>query len=105
MPRGRGLAHTMDDRHAQFLILVADACLGAELGELVVEILTIEGVRYRGVPTVVQDEQPDVADGGALRVDGSVVALEDVVEFLVRPPDEAPLPPVSNDAGLDTRRG
>ena len=86
--RVRDLADTMDDRHAQFLIVVADACLGAELGELIVEVLTIDGVRYRGVPTLVEDEQPDAADGGTLRVDGSVVALAEVVEFLVRPPGE-----------------
>ena len=86
--RVRDLADTMDDRHAQFLIVVADACLAAELGELIVEVLTIDGVRYRGVPTLVEDEQPDAANGGALRVDGSVVALAEVVEFLVWPPGE-----------------
>ena len=89
----RALAHTMDDRQAQFLIVVADACLGAELGELIVEIQTIEGVRHCGVPTMVEDERPDDPNGGTLRVDGSVVALEDVAEFLVRPPGEVPGPP------------
>ena len=87
--RVRALADTMDDRHAQFLIVVADACLAAELGELIVEVLTIDGVRYRGVPSLVEDEQPDAADGGTLRVNGSVVALADVVEFLVWPPGES----------------
>ena len=76
----------MDDRQAQFLFVVADACLGAELGELIVEVLTSDGVRYCGVPTVVEGERPDAADGCTLRVDGSVVALEEVVEFVVRPP-------------------
>lgn len=85
----------MDDRHAQFLIVVADACLGAELGELIVEVLTIDGVRYSGVPTAVEVDQPDIADRCTLCVDGSVVALEQVVEFVVRPPGEAP--------GLDRR--
>jgi hypothetical protein len=89
MTRVRALAHTMDDRHAQFLIVVADACLGAELGELIVEILTFEGVRHCGVPTMIEGEQPDGPQGGALRVDGSVVALADVVEFLVWPPGES----------------
>ena len=56
----------MDDRHAQFLIVVPDACLGAELGQLIVEVLTIDGVRYRGVPTEVEVEQPDAVDGGTL---------------------------------------
>jgi hypothetical protein len=79
----------MDDRHAQFLIVVADACLGAELAELVVEVLTIDGSRHSGVPTAVEVDEPEIADGCTLRVDGSVVALEEVVEFLVRPPDEA----------------
>lgn len=86
----RGLAHPMDDRHAQFLIVVADACVGAALGELIVEVLTIDGLRYSGVPTAVEVDQPDIADGCTLRVDGSVVALEQVVEFVVRPPGEAP---------------
>lgn len=80
----------MDDRHAQFLIVVADACVGAALGELIVEALTIDGLRYSGVPTAVEVDQPDIADGCTLRVDGSVVALEQVVEFVVRPPGEAP---------------
>ena len=80
----------MDDRHAQFLIAVADACLGAELGELIVEVLTIDGVRHCGVPTAVEVDQPDIADGCTLRVDGTVVALKEVVEFVVRPPGEAP---------------
>jgi hypothetical protein len=80
----------MDDRHAQFLIVVADACLGAGLGELVVEVLTIDGVRHRGVPTAVEVEQPEIADGGTLRVGGRVVALEEVVQFVVQPPGEAP---------------
>jgi hypothetical protein len=86
----RGLGHPMDNRHAQFLIVVADACLGAELAELIVEILTSDGVRYRGIPTKVEVDQPGAVDGGTLRVDGSVVDLAEVVEFLVRPPDEAP---------------
>lgn len=81
--------NTMDDRHAQFLFVVADACSGAALGELIVEVLTNNGVRHRGVPTVMQTEQSDTADGATLRVGGSVVALEEVVEFLVRPPDAA----------------
>ena len=84
----RALAHTMDDRHAQFLIVVADACSGAKLAELVVEVLTIDGARYCGVPTVTEREQANAADGGTLRVGGSVVALEEVVEFVVRPPGE-----------------
>ena len=82
----------MDDRHAQFLIVVAEACLGAELGEFIVEVLTTNGVRHRGVPAVVEIEQPDVADGGTLRVGGGVVALESVVEIVVRPPGEGPGP-------------
>ena len=80
----------MDDRHAQFLIVVADACLGAELAELMVEVLTIDGVRHSGVPTAVEVDQPEITDGRTLRLNGSVVALEEVVEFLVRPPGEAP---------------
>lgn len=80
----------MDDRHAQFLFVVADACLGAALGEFTVEVLTSDDVRYCGVPTEVEVEQSDAADGGTLRVGGSVVALEEVVEFLVRPPNESP---------------
>ena len=74
----------MDDRHAQFLFVVADACSGALLGKLIVELLTIDGARYCGIPTAV--DQPDGPDRGTLQVDGSLVALEDVVEFVVRPP-------------------
>ena len=81
----------MDDRHAQFVIVVADACLGAELGELVVEVLTRDGVRYSGIPTTVEAERRDAADGGSFRVGGNVVALEQVLEFVVRPPREARL--------------
>lgn len=80
----------MDERHAHFRLVVADACLGAELGEFIVEVLTIDGARYCGVPTVIEVEQPDAADGGSLRIDGSVVTLEEVVEFVVRAPGEAP---------------
>lgn len=85
----RPLTPAMNDRHAQFLFVVTDACLGAELGELPVEVLTIDGVRYCGVPTVIEVGQTDTADDGGLRIDGSVVALEEVVEFVVRPPGEA----------------
>lgn len=83
------VADPMDDRRAQFLIVVGDACAGAELGELIVEVLTIDGVRYCGVPSTVEDQQPDAVDGGTLRVDGSLVALREVVEFVVRPPRES----------------
>jgi len=80
----------MDDRHAQFLIVVADACSGAELGELTVEVLTIDGMRYCGLATAVEGEQPDAAGSGTFRVGESVVALEDVAEFLVRSPGDEP---------------
>jgi hypothetical protein len=51
-----------------------------------VEVLTIDGVRHRGVPTAVEVEQPEIADGGG----GRVVAPEEVVQFVVQPPGEAP---------------
>lgn len=75
-----------DDRHAQFLCVVADACSGAELAELIVEVLTSDDTRYSGVPTAVG--QPDAPDGATLRIGGSVIALAEVVELLVRPPRE-----------------
>ena len=86
----------MDDRHAQFLIVVADACRGAGTGELIVEVLTIDGVRYCGVPIAVEDGQPDDADGGTLHIGGRVVALEEVVEFVLRPAREGSGPPVAS---------
>ena len=79
----------MDDRHALFLIVVADACSSAALAGLVVEVLTIDGMRYCGAPTAVVVEEPEAPDRGTLRVDGSLVAPEDVVQFVVRPPGEA----------------
>ena len=84
--RVRGLNHPMDDHHAQFLIVVAEACLGAELGRLTVEVLTNDGVRHRGVPNAVDVDEPEIADRSTLRLDRSEVALGDVVELVVRPP-------------------
>jgi hypothetical protein len=78
----------MNDRHAQFLIIVADACSGAALAELSVEVVTVDGLRHRGVPAVLEVDHPDAVDGGSLRVDGRVVALARVVELVVRPPRE-----------------
>lgn len=92
MDLARRLAHAMDDRHAQFLFVVADACSGAALGELTVEVLTSDGVRHQGVPTVLEVEEPNDVDRSTLRIGGSVVALSEVVEFLVWPPGEAPDP-------------
>jgi hypothetical protein len=76
----------MDDRHAQFLIVVADACAGAALGDFIVEMLTRDDMRYRGVPVAVEGEEADPANGGTVQMAGSVIALEDVVELVIRPP-------------------
>jgi hypothetical protein len=76
----------MDDRHAQFLIVVADACAGAALGDVMVEVLTRDAMRYRGVPTAVEGEQCDPANRGTVQMSGSVIALADVVELVIRPP-------------------
>lgn len=85
-----------DDRHAQFLFVVADACTGAALGDLTVEVLTNDDARYSGVPTAVEVEHPDAPDGATLRIGESLIALKEVVEFRVRPPTErsgSPLTP------------
>jgi hypothetical protein len=80
----------MDDRHAQFLIVVADACAGAALGEFTIEVLMGDETRYRGVPTAVDAEPGQSAGYATLHMSGSVIALENVVELVVRPPGEQP---------------
>jgi hypothetical protein len=48
----------MDDRHAHFLTVVVDICLGAALGRLTIEIETVGGACISGTPTA------DTDDGG-----------------------------------------
>lgn len=81
----------MDDRRAHFLTMLGDACVGAGLASIPVEVLLRDGRRIVGTPS------PQLADDGSapvdeigyanlLLIDGVSTQLEDVVEFVVRAP-------------------
>ncbi|MFZ0042871.1 MAG: hypothetical protein WAK93_16285 [Solirubrobacteraceae bacterium] len=81
----------MDDQHAQFLIMVGDAFVAAALAELPLEVVTSDGNRISGVPALLEavDRGAEVDHTGypsRFRLDAVAVALEDIVEYIVRSP-------------------
>ena len=80
----------MDERHAQFLILLEDVCAGAELADLRIEVQTTQGARVGGVPQATSPAGGiDYAgyDHQTVRVGTVQVPLQDVVNFTVAAPD------------------
>ena len=79
----------MDDRRAQFLIIVEDTCLGSSLAELEVELTLIDGDQLRGIPSIVEqttnaDEDDDLGVMHRLLIDGTEIGLAEVVGCAVR---------------------
>ena len=81
----------IDDRHAQFLIAVAELCTAAELAHLDVEIRTVDGDRTEGVPRSLRAgafERGDETDySTAFCVSDRLVRLSDIVECTLCAPD------------------
>lgn len=81
----------MNDREAHFLILLGDAYVGAELGDLRIEVQTVQGARIGGAPQAPSAAHP--ADGiddsdyaSTIRIDNVEIPLRDVVSFTVTAP-------------------
>ena len=81
----------MDDKHQQFLIMLADAYDSARLAGLTIEIQTTDGTRLAGVPAFGDDEvwpADDDIDNAELSIDGQAVALKSIVAFVVHAPTQ-----------------
>lgn len=81
----------MHDETAHFLVMVGDACDGARLAGLPVEVTTRDGRRLCGVPSPREASTPwqEVDDTGfenELILGGAAVALDQVVELRLRRP-------------------
>jgi hypothetical protein len=86
----------VDDQHSQFLIMVGDALVAAALAEIPMEVLTSDGKRISGVPALSEPahssaEVDDTGYPNTFRLDAVAVALEDIVEYVVRTPESSPL--------------
>ena len=49
----------LDDHHAQFLIIVGDACLAASLAGLPVDLQLVDGTEHTGVPSCLSPTEGD----------------------------------------------
>lgn len=81
----------MDDRQAQFLILVGEVSRMARLARLPVEVITRDGIAHRGVPEFPDQQGDEIDDTGLdplLRIDGELVAVEAIAEIRTRSPQE-----------------
>jgi hypothetical protein len=78
----------MDDRRAEFLILVGDICLSAARARLAVEVEHLDGARVGGVPTSVTpargaDEVDGTGYGNTIRINDATIHLRDVTRCTV----------------------
>lgn len=78
----------MDDRRAEFLILVGDICLTAARARLPVELEHLYGARTRGVPTYVNpargaEEVGHTGYGNTIRIDDATINLRDITRCTV----------------------
>jgi hypothetical protein len=85
------VAKLMNERHAQFLILLADVCAGAELADLSLEVQTTQGTTIGGVPQPKSSGHHvgDVDHTGydhTMHIGAIEVDLQDVVKFTVTAP-------------------
>ena len=78
----------MDDRHAQFLILLEAVFAGAELADLRIELQTIKGTRIGVCPEPRCWLEIDLTsyNDRAVRIGTVEVAFQDVVSFTVASP-------------------
>jgi hypothetical protein len=80
----------MDDRHAQFLILLEAVFAGAELARLRIELQTIKGTRIGGVPraaSLAGGIDLTSSNQQTVRIGTVEVAFRDVVSFTVAGPE------------------
>ena len=92
----------MDDRHAQFLILIGELCLAAANGKLPVTFETTDGSRLIGIPEIStspggDDEVDDTGLAGTIHVDGRPMRLQDILRCTIT----APAPSAARHRGLD----
>ena len=78
----------MDDRRAEFLILVGDMCVTAARARLPVELEHLCGARIRGVPTYVAracgtEEVDHTGYGYTIRIDDATINLRDITRCTV----------------------
>jgi hypothetical protein len=75
----------MDDRQAQFLILVGDVCLYAAIADLSVSVKLADGSQRSGVPTGVsptagRDEVDHTGYADVIEIADQEVSLRSIVE-------------------------
>jgi hypothetical protein len=94
-----------EDARAQFRIAVGDLCMAAEVGGLIVELLTQSGECTAGVPRWIdrgpRDPWDETGYGRTFRVSDRLVDLNDVVACTIRAPHVQP-PPAGRDLGAIT---
>jgi hypothetical protein len=88
----------VDNRHAHFLGIVADICLGSALGRLIVEIETTDGARITGTPVEDTGDAAGWADEinseSIVRIGNHELTLGDIATCRVHaPPIDAAAPP------------
>jgi hypothetical protein len=81
----------MDERVSQFFLSVGRMCADANIGGLTVRLTLLGGDSVVGIPdpppeTEGSNELDGIGYADAVRVDGAVVALSDVVEASVARP-------------------
>jgi hypothetical protein len=84
---GWPLRRLMDDRHAHFLTIVVDICLGAALGRLTIEIETVEGVCIAGTPGAdTGDGVGEIDSERTVRLGGNELRFGDIAACRVHAP-------------------
>ena len=92
----------LDDHHAQFLIIVGDACLAASLAGLPVDLQLADGTQHTGVPSCLSPTEGDNEFDGTgyapgFLIGGDPVRLDAVIACTVRTkPTSWPHPAVIN---------
>ncbi len=80
----------MNDRRAHFLTMVGDACTSAGLASIPVQLTFRDGTRVTGTPSPEPaSDETDTDETGyvnQLRIDGSTVVLDAVVQFAITSP-------------------
>jgi hypothetical protein len=87
----------MDDRYAEYVIAVGQLCAAAELAKFRLEVLTTTGRVVTGLVgaprTAAGDDELDHTGlQRAVRIDGALVNLDEIVRCTVHPPQPTGAP-------------
>ncbi|MFL5863036.1 MAG: hypothetical protein ACJ780_20045 [Solirubrobacteraceae bacterium] len=78
----------MDDRHAQFLILVGDICQAATRANLSVDVTRVDGTRVSGIPTEITpafgaQEVDHTGYANRIRINQDEIQLQDIIQCTI----------------------